>query len=371
MATRRSSNIHSLAESSFIDSLAHLSRSQSRSKSQSRTPSTNHDKESSNEIKGRASLHRQENSDAPPSEGGRYSRSTTPMAGITKTHEHEVAKSSTVPEERVSFTRSQSQDTKNNHDYLSTPNSHAFATRPRRSLRDSPRWPPPPPPRRTINCVPSTTIPSTRKQRKDLSEVLQPSQTTILPFPTARSDGSRTALRLHRSGGRRRSMLDMEELGDRGAPSPPLPILNRRRSDGDGIFVSPHQEIKEHSHVSSNQLDYELGDLPRCLSHVIIDTSPQAALERVSRLNPHDCAFVKRSNKSWSYAILASRFVDIYNEEHMVFALDEKGLTKDIKRSQWASCVRCVATIVTEGHEGVPKTISINNDDCSLISSIS
>eukprot|EP00956_Cyclotella_meneghiniana_P031479 scaffold82729_cov40-Cyclotella_meneghiniana.AAC.5 len=89
MATRRSSNIHSLAESSFIDSLqAHLSRSQSRSKSQSRTPSTNHD-ESSHEIKGRASLHRQENSDAPPSEGGRYSRSTTPMAGITKTHEHE------------------------------------------------------------------------------------------------------------------------------------------------------------------------------------------------------------------------------------------------------------------------------------------
>ena len=167
-------------------------------------------------------------------------------------------------------------------------------------------------------------------------------------------------------------MLAIEELGDRGAPSPPLPIPNRRRSDGDGIFVSPHQETEEHSHVSSNQLHYELGDSPRCLSHVIIDTSPQAALERVSRLNPHDFAFVKRSNKSWSYAILASRFVDIYNEEHMVFALDEKGLTKDIKRSQWASCVRCVATIVTEGHEGVPKTISINkDDDCSLISSIS
>ena len=148
-------------------------------------------------------------------------------------------------------------------------------------------------------------------------------------------------------------MLDMEELGDRGAPSPPLPIPNRRRSDGDGIFVSPHQEIKELAHVSSNQLHYKLGDSPRCLSHVIIDTSPQAALERVSRLNPHDFAFVKRSNKSWSCAILASRFVDIYNEEHMVFALDEKGLTKSIKRSQWASCVRCVSTIVTEGREEV------------------
>ena len=173
MATRRSSNI--LAESSFIDSLAHLSRSQSRSKSQSRRPSTNND-ESSHEIKGRASLHRQENSDAPGSEGGRYSRSATPMAGITKTHEHEVAKSSTVPEERVSFTRSQSQDTKNNHDYLSTPHSHAFATHPRRPLGDSPSWPPPPPPPppRAINSVPSTTIPSTRNKRKDVSEVLQP-----------------------------------------------------------------------------------------------------------------------------------------------------------------------------------------------------
>eukprot|EP00956_Cyclotella_meneghiniana_P021074 scaffold37930_cov37-Cyclotella_meneghiniana.AAC.1 len=313
MATRRSSNIHSLAESSFIDSLAHLSRSQSGSKSQSRRPSTNNDK-SSHEIKGRASLHRQENSDAPRSEGDRYSRSATPKAGNPKTHEHEVAKSSTVPEERVSFTRSQSQDTKNNHDLSTTPHSHAFATHPRRSLRDSSSWPPPPPPPpRAINSVPSTTIPSTRNKRKDLTEVLQPSQAPVLPLPSA----SRIRLRLHRSGGRRHSMLAIEELGDQRAPSPPLPIPNRRRSDGDGIFVSPHQETKEHSRVSSNQLHYELGDSPRCLSHVIIDTSPQAALERVSRLNPHDFAFVKRSNKSWSYAILTSRFVDIYNEEHM------------------------------------------------------
>ena len=145
MATRLSSNIHSPAASSLIDSLAHLSRSQSRSKFQSRRPSSTNNDESSHENKGRASsLHRQENSDAPPSEGGRYSRPATPVAGITKTHEHEVAKSSTVTEERVSFTRSQSQDTKNNHD-LSTPHSHAFATHPRRSLRDSSSWPPPPP----------------------------------------------------------------------------------------------------------------------------------------------------------------------------------------------------------------------------------
>ena len=165
-------------------------------------------------------------------------------------------------------------------------------------------------------------------------------------------------------------MLEMEELGDRGAPSPP-PIPNRRRSDGGGgTFVGPHQEIKEHSNVRSNEVNYDLGDSLRCSSHIINDACPQAALERVSRLNNYDFAFVKRSNGSWSYAILASRFVGMYNDEYMVFVMNKIGSTKVVNRSQWAGCVRCVAMIDAGNREEVPKTISINEDDCSMISSI-
>ena len=165
-------------------------------------------------------------------------------------------------------------------------------------------------------------------------------------------------------------MLEMEELGDRDAPLPP-PIPNRRRSDGGGgTFVSPHQEIKEHSNVRSHEVNYDLGDSLQCSSHIINDACPQAAIERVSRLNHYDFAFVKRSNGSWSYAILASRFVGMYNDEYMVFVLNKIGSTKVVNRSQWASCVRCVAMIDAGNREEVPKTISINKDDCSMISSI-
>ena len=59
------------------------------------------------------------------------------------------------------------------------------------------------------------------------------------------------------------------------------------------------------------------------------------------------------------------------NEEHMMFVLNELGSTKILKMSQWASCVLCVNNMIdTENREEVPKTISINKDESSLISSI-
>ena len=168
-------------------------------------------------------------------------------------------------------------------------------------------------------------------------------------------------------------MLETEGLGNNNnagiQSSSTSPVHDRRRSDGDGgIFISTHQEFKNNAN-NNNPLGYVLGDSPRCLSHILIESCPQAALERVSRLNVHDFAFVKRSNGSWSYAILAHRYVDMSsNEEHMMFVLSEVGSTKIVKRSQWAKCVSCVAYDVEKEH--VPKTISINKDDCSLISSI-
>ena len=339
MATQR--NTHGPADASFIHSLApiwrDLSRSKPRSKSQSRRSSTN----DSDEIEGRRSRGDQRNS------GGRtYSKSITPKSGVLNMHEHNT-------------TRSRSGGAANN--YTSTPNSPSSPKRsPRRSLRNTPKWPPPPPPPRNCsinsNSVPSAMI---RQGNTDLSKVLQPNQVAKLPF-CAESDGRR-----------RHSMLELEEIGDTDvqhtARCPPPPLFDRRRSDGDGrIFVSAHQEFKERSHIG-NLLGYVLGDSPRCHSHMIVETCPKSAIERVSRLNRHDFAFVKRSNGSWSYAILADRHVAINNEEHMMFVLNGMGYTKIVERSQWGKCVSCVAIDIKDH---VPKTISINKDDCSLISSI-
>eukprot|EP00956_Cyclotella_meneghiniana_P008995 scaffold12322_cov52-Cyclotella_meneghiniana.AAC.3 len=341
MATRRSSNTHNPAESSFIHSLVHLSQTRRRSAND----------EPCQEIQGIS--HNHQNNSGPPSEGGRCSRSTTPMSGIIKTHGHDgMIRSSGT--ERVTFCRSQSQESGNNDVSMPSHSHNAIAAHPRRSLRDSPNWPPPPPPRNSINVnsVPSTML-SSKQQRKNLTEVLQPNQAVKLPFTTGTSEALNHSRSYH-SGRRRYSTLEMEELGDRDAPLPP-PIPNRRRSDGGGgTFVSPHQEIKEHSNVRSHEVNYDLGDSLRCSSHIIDDACPQAAIERVSRLNHYDFAFVKRSNGSWSYAILASRFV---------------GSTKVVNRSQWAGCVRCVTMIDAGNREEVPKTISINKDDCSMISS--
>eukprot|EP00956_Cyclotella_meneghiniana_P032940 scaffold92252_cov71-Cyclotella_meneghiniana.AAC.1 len=124
-----------------------------------------------------------------------------------------------------------------------------------------------------------------------------------------------------------------------------------------------------HSQVD-NQVDYVLGDPPRYLSHMIIESCPEASLKRVSSLNIHNFAFVKRSNGSWWYAMLADRYLDMNNEEHMMFLLSETGCTKTVRKCQWGNCVSCVAMIGVEDH--VPNTISINEDDfgCSLISDL-
>jgi negative regulator of sigma E activity len=91
--------------------------------------------------------------------------------------------------------------------------------------------------------------------------------------------------------------------------------------------------------------DYHLGDLAQCPSHMMIEPCPQAALEKASQLRNYDFAFIKRSNESWTYAILAHRHLANFDssEEHMVFVMNKRGSTKIIKKKHWASYVRCVA----------------------------
>ena len=98
--------------------------------------------------------------------------------------------------------------------------------------------------------------------------------------------------------------------------------------------------------------DYALGDTARVESHMIIETNPERAIDSMCN---HDFAWVKRSDGTYSYSILAYRSssgganeADEHDEEGqaeecMTFVLNNLGHTKVISKSQWGKCIRLVA----------------------------
>lgn len=158
----------------------------------------------------------------------------------------------------------------------------------------------------------------------------------------------------------------------------PPPVVHRRRSDGDVIQPAATHQTR-HQMYNGARSDYFLGDLAKCPSHMVIEDCPQAALEKVSQLRQYDFAFIKRTDGSWTYAILAHRHKPPNeDDECMMFVMTEAGSTKIIKKKLWGNFVRCV---VAEDPEvdmepvdtSVPRNISIDcsRDDCSMISSTS
>jgi len=122
--------------------------------------------------------------------------------------------------------------------------------------------------------------------------------------------------------------------------------------------------------------DYGLGDTARTSSHMIIETDTQRAIESVGTLSSHDFAFVKRSDGSYSYSILAYRSSSTQVveeeslitrppqlqqgevEESMTFVLSNAGCTKLIKKSQWSQCIRLVASEEEDGTaQSLPVTV--------------
>eukprot|EP00956_Cyclotella_meneghiniana_P010721 scaffold15012_cov47-Cyclotella_meneghiniana.AAC.5 len=134
------------------------------------------------------------------------------------------------------------------------------------------------------------------------------------------------------------------------------------------------KEYKENPR-SCSPISYSIGDVAQSSSHMMIETCQRAALINACQLKTHDFAFVKRSDGSWTYAILAGHCKDIDNEEVMVFVTSETGCTKVIKQRNWAKSIRGVATDkkCNEDVKGVPQIIIADrdaNDDwnCSQLS---
>ena len=104
--------------------------------------------------------------------------------------------------------------------------------------------------------------------------------------------------------------------------------------------------------------DYALGDTARVASHMIIETNPERAIHSIGTLTLYDFAWVKRSDGTYSYSILAYRSSSGGGaneadedddeegqaaEERMTFVLSNLGCTKVISKSQWGKCIRLVA----------------------------
>lgn len=112
--------------------------------------------------------------------------------------------------------------------------------------------------------------------------------------------------------------------------------------------------------------DYALGEPLRSLSDKIEEPTPAQALQAVDQLQRHDFAWVKRSDGTYTYAIIAYR-----TEDTLTFVISEDFISaKTLNKSHWKDCVKLVNT--TERLLDLPSSISFvqnsNDDDCSLIS---
>jgi len=100
---------------------------------------------------------------------------------------------------------------------------------------------------------------------------------------------------------------------------------------------------------------YRIGEKLRSQSHMITEASSERGIEAVSTLNKHDFAFIKRSDGSYSYAILAYRSTKPIKgipevEECMTFVISSAGATKMIRKRHWSEIIHLVSTEVSDRH---------------------
>ena len=136
---------------------------------------------------------------------------------------------------------------------------------------------------------------------------------------------------------------------------PPLPF-SKKETEQEQRESSQERPVRKfqrrHSTAQTDQLSqedqckgfrehYDLGDAIRSPSHMINEPISEQATKAVDVLRKHDFAFVKRSDGSYSYAILAYR-----SEESMTFVMNGSGSTKMISKRHWSKLIRLVASEV-------------------------
>ena len=107
---------------------------------------------------------------------------------------------------------------------------------------------------------------------------------------------------------------------------------------------------RRHEHENGFRGDYTIGETIRSSIHMSIESTSEQAIQAIGSLDEHDFAFIKRSDGSYSYAILARRSMepikgdDINDkaksmEECMTFVMSEAGAAKMVRRRNWSKSV--------------------------------
>lgn len=123
------------------------------------------------------------------------------------------------------------------------------------------------------------------------------------------------------------------------------------------VAVAPQQQQQappQQAQHGGFRADYSLGQILRHPSHMMHQTNNLSkcavAAPSVKSLNNHDFAFVKRSNGTYSYSILAYRSMepvkghDQVMEECLVFVMNDAGSTKMVRKRHWGQFVRLAVT---------------------------
>ena len=116
----------------------------------------------------------------------------------------------------------------------------------------------------------------------------------------------------------------------------------------------------QHLRYQGFRSDYALGEVVRSPADMVIETSTKAAIRSVSSLQMHDFAWVRRSDGSFTYAILAYR-----TDDKLTFLTCDASSTKSISRKYWGTHIRRVCVEQTTCREIVSNydTSSSENDD--------
>mmetsp|Transcript_25774 Transcript_25774/g.44001 ORF Transcript_25774/g.44001 Transcript_25774/m.44001 type:complete len:365 (+) Transcript_25774:120-1214(+) len=108
------------------------------------------------------------------------------------------------------------------------------------------------------------------------------------------------------------------------------------------------ERYKSAEHHNGFRRDYKIGDSIRSPSHMIDEPTLEQILQGVNALSKHDFAFIKRSDGSYSYAILAYSSMErvkgtLSMEDSMTFVINSAGATKTVRRRYWSHYVRRVS----------------------------
>eukprot|EP00571_Detonula_confervacea_P008007 CAMPEP_0172315980 /NCGR_PEP_ID=MMETSP1058-20130122/26839_1 /TAXON_ID=83371 /ORGANISM="Detonula confervacea, Strain CCMP 353" /LENGTH=300 /DNA_ID=CAMNT_0013030191 /DNA_START=47 /DNA_END=949 /DNA_ORIENTATION=- len=127
----------------------------------------------------------------------------------------------------------------------------------------------------------------------------------------------------------------------------PLPRPDLMRAISLNSFL--HEKKKKSvAHLRSKgfRQDYSIGDTVRSLSHMVTKSTPLESFRTANALQKHDFAFIKRTDGSFSYAILAFRSLelphhkrksyDVSLEEYMAFVMSGTGTIKMLNRKRWS-----------------------------------